>query len=71
MKLSRSLEFIAAFFKVQQVIDTRGGGLKLAPPPGPGRVKVSAIFSLQVLGYDVRILKAKVIVNPFFSMFSL
>ena len=30
--MSRSLEFISAFFKVQQVINTRGG-LKLAPPP--------------------------------------
>ena len=34
---------IAAFFKVQQqLINTRRGGgaqgLKLAPPPGPGRV---------------------------------
>ena len=26
LKLSRSLEFISAFFKEQQVINTRGGG---------------------------------------------
>ena len=38
LKLSRSLEFIAAFFKVQQVINTREGA-KISPPPGPGRVK--------------------------------
>ena len=32
LKLSRSLEFISAFFKEQQVINTRGGA-NLAPPP--------------------------------------
>ena len=37
LKLSRSLEFIPAFFKEQQVINTRGGA-NLAPP-GPDRVK--------------------------------
>ena len=38
LKLSRSLEFISAFFKAQQVINDRGGA-NLAPPPGPDRVK--------------------------------
>jgi hypothetical protein len=33
LKLSRSLEFIAAFFKVQQMINTRGGGGENLPPP--------------------------------------
>ena len=38
LKLSRSLEFISAFFKEQQVINTRGGGANLGPP-GSDRVK--------------------------------
>ena len=37
LKLSRSLEFISAFFKAQQVINTRGGGR--FGPPGSDRVK--------------------------------
>ena len=37
LKLSRSLEFISAFFKEQQVINTRGGLIQ--PPPGSDRVK--------------------------------
>ena len=36
LKLSRSLVFISAFFKAQQVINTRGGA-NLAPP-GSDRV---------------------------------
>ena len=45
LKLSRSLEFIAAFFKVQQVINT-GGGLKLAPPDqvGLSRAQIRLIW---------------------------
>ena len=37
LKLSRSLEFISALFKAQQVIDTRGGANM--SPPGSDRVK--------------------------------
>ena len=32
-KLSRSLEFLSAFFKAQQMINTRGG--RFSPPPPP------------------------------------
>ena len=51
LKLSRSLELISAFFKEQQVINTRGGGANLAPPPGPDRVKnINQMNSSRLLG---------------------
>ena len=47
LKLSRSLEFISAFFKEQQVINTRGGA-NLAPP-GPDRVKQNYYCSSYIM----------------------
>ena len=45
LKLSRSLEFISASLRVQQMIITGGGGL-MSTPPGSDRVKLNLSITL-------------------------